>query len=144
MSTSRDLRQKRSENDGIPAIVEQAVEAYGRLDVAFNNAGTATGRPIESVVEPEFDRVIDMNVKTAYFCLKAQADQMKRQGGGAIVFNASVLGGIGLPGTSVYNASKGAIIAMMRAAAVELGPTGIRVNCINPELTRTPLTTGLI
>lgn len=133
-----------SEIEAIPAIVEQAVAAYGRLDVAFNNAGTATGGPIETVIEPEFDRVIDMNVKTAYFCLKAQADQMKRQGSGAIVFNASVLAGIGLPGTSVYSASKGAIISLMRAAAVELGPLGIRVNAISPSLTRTPLTAGLI
>jgi NAD(P)-dependent dehydrogenase (short-subunit alcohol dehydrogenase family) len=141
---ARFIQADLSDIDGIPAIVEQAVAFYSRLDVAFNNAGTATGGPIDTMVESEFDRVIDMNVKTAYFCLKAQADRMKRQGGGAIVFNASVLAGIGLPGTSVYSASKGAIVAMMRAAAVELGPLGIRVNAISPSITRTPLTAGLI
>lgn len=114
------------------------------LDAAFNNAGTATGGPIEAAREAEWDRVIDTNVKSAYFCLKAEAEQMKRQGGGAIVFNGSVLAGIGLPGTSIYSASKGAITALTRAATVELGPFHIRVNSVNPSLTRTPLTTRLI
>lgn len=129
----------------VPAVIAAVVEAYGRLDVAFNNAGTATGGPIEAATEGEWDRVIDANVKGAYFCLKAEAEQMKRQGvGGSIVFNGSVLAGIAFPGTSIYSASKGAITALTRAAAVELGPVGIRVNSVNPSLTRTPLTARLI
>ena len=138
------IRADLGDTSAIPAMIERVVEVYGRLDAAFNNAGTATGGPIEAASETEWDRVIDTNVKSAYFCLKAEAEQMKRQGRGAIVFNGSVLASIGLPGTSIYSASKGAIVALTRAAAVELGPLGIRVNSVNPSLTRTPLTTRLI
>lgn len=139
------IRADLGDTAAIPAMIERVVEVYGRLDAAFNNAGTATGGPIEATSESEWDRVIDANVKGAYFCLKAEAEQMKRQGGGgAIVFNGSVLACIGLPGTSIYSASKGAIVALTRAAAVELGPLGIRVNSVNPSLTRTPLTARLI
>ena len=139
------IRADLGDTSAIPAMIERVVEVYGRLDAAFNNAGTATGGPIEATSESEWDRVIDTNVKSAYFCLKAEAEQMKRQGGGgAIVFNGSVLASIGLPGTSIYSASKGAIVALARAAAVELGPLGIRVNSVNPSLTRTPLTAKLI
>jgi NAD(P)-dependent dehydrogenase (short-subunit alcohol dehydrogenase family) len=131
--------------DAIPGIIAAVVKDYGRLDVAFNNAGTATGGPLEAMNESEWDRVIDTNLKSAYFCLKAEAEQMKAQtGGGSIVFNGSVLAGIAFPGTSIYCASKGGIAALARAAAVELGPLGIRVNSVNPSITRTPLTTGMI
>lgn len=120
------------------------VEVYGRLDVAFNNAGTATGGPLEAMTEAEWDRVVDTNLKAAYFYLKAEAEQMKRQGSGSILFNGSVLAGIAFPGTSIYSASKGGITSLARAAAVELGPQSIRVNSINPSITRTPLTSGMI
>jgi NAD(P)-dependent dehydrogenase (short-subunit alcohol dehydrogenase family) len=129
----------------IPAIVSQVVAKFGRLDCAFNNAGVSGGGPIESVDEQTWDRVIDTNLKAAFFCLKAEVEQMKRQGGGgAIVFNASVLANIGAVGTSLYSASKGGIVSMARAAAVELGPHRIRVNSLNPSITRTPMTSGRI
>lgn len=128
----------------IPSAITKVVEAYGRLDVAFNNAGTGTGGPLESMVETEWDRVIDTNLKAGYFCLKAEAEQMKRHGSGSILFNGSVLAGIAFPGSSIYSASKGGITSLARAAAVELGPQGIRVNSINPSITRTPLTSGMI
>ena len=125
----------------ITDIVAHVVAKWGRLDGAFNNAGVSGGGPLETLDEAAWDRVVDSNLKAAFFCLQAQAEQMKRQGGGgSIVLNASVLGLIGFPGTSIYSASKGGLISMARAAAVELGPSGIRVNTINPSLTRTPLT----
>lgn len=129
----------------IPDVIAAIAKHYGRLDLAFNNAGTATGGPLAAMDEGEWDRVVDTNLKSAYFCLKAEAEQMRRQGsGGSIVFNGSVLASIAFPGTSIYSASKGGITALARAAAVELGPLGIRVNSVNPSITRTPLTTQMI
>ncbi|MEW5420574.1 SDR family NAD(P)-dependent oxidoreductase [Amorphus sp. 3PC139-8] len=131
--------------ESIPEVVAAVVERYGRLDVAFNSAGTATGGPLATMTEAEWDRVNDTNLKSVYFCLKAQAEQMQAQGGGgSIVLNGSVLANIAFPGTTIYSASKGGITAMARAAAVELGPLGIRVNSINPSITRTPMTESMI
>ncbi|WP_413727085.1 SDR family NAD(P)-dependent oxidoreductase [Sodalis sp. RH19] len=129
----------------IAAVIEQAAAHYGRLDCAFNNAGVSGGGPMDSLDEALWDRVLDTNLKAAFFCLQAEVAQMKRQGGGgAIVFNGSVLANIAQPGTTVYSASKGGIVSLARAAAVEFGPAGIRVNSINPSITRTPMTQGRI
>jgi NAD(P)-dependent dehydrogenase (short-subunit alcohol dehydrogenase family) len=124
----------------IQPMVDAVVAHFGRLDCAFNNAGTLGGGPIETLDEKTWDHVLDANTKAAFFCLQAQAAQMKRNGGGSIVFNASVLAHIALPGTTIYSASKGALTALTRAAAAELGPFGIRVNSVNPSITRTPMT----
>ncbi len=122
-----------AKTSGISGLVTEVVSRYGRLDCAFNNAGVSGGGPIETLDEKTWDSVIDTNLKSAFFCLKAQVIQMKAQGtGGSIVFTAS--------GTSIYSASKGGVVAMARAAAVELGPAGIRVNTINPSVTLTPMT----
>jgi NAD(P)-dependent dehydrogenase (short-subunit alcohol dehydrogenase family) len=133
-----------TQTDSIPAIIARVVSQYGRLDCAFNNAGVSGGGPIETLDEAVWDRVIDTNLKAAFFCLKAEAAQMKKQGRGAILFNGSVLAAIAFPGTSIYSASKGGITSLTRAAAVELGPFGIRVNSVNPSITRTPLTAKTI
>jgi NAD(P)-dependent dehydrogenase (short-subunit alcohol dehydrogenase family) len=138
------IRADLEETASIPGIIDRVVRTYGRLDCAFNNAGTSTSGPIETLDEAGWDTVIDINLKAAFFCLKAEAAQMKQQGGGAIVFNGSVLANIAFPGSSIYSASKGGISSLMRAAAVELGPHGIRVNSVNPSITRTPLTTKKI
>jgi len=134
-----------TEIGGIPAIIDNVVARYGRLDCAFNNAGVSGGGPVETLDEPLWDTIIDTNLKAQFFCLKAQAAQMKKQGkGGSIVFTGSVLASIALPGTNIYSASKGGIVSLARAAAVELGSFGIRVNSINPSITRTEMTQGLI
>jgi NAD(P)-dependent dehydrogenase (short-subunit alcohol dehydrogenase family) len=130
---------------GIPTIVARTVARYGRLDVAFNNAGISGGGPLATLDEAKWDHIVDTNLKAAFFCLQAEAAQIKAQGqGGAIVFNGSGLAIVAAPGTSIYSASKGAIVSLTRAAAVELGPIGIRVNSINPSITRTPATSGRI
>lgn len=134
-----------TEIGGISAIIDKAVARYDRLDCAFNNAGVADGGPIETIDEPRWDKLVDANLKAQFFCLKAQAAQMKKQGnGGSIVFTGSVLASIALPGTNIYSASKGGIVSLARAAAVELGPLGIRVNSINPSITRSEMTQGMI
>jgi NAD(P)-dependent dehydrogenase (short-subunit alcohol dehydrogenase family) len=128
----------------IPDIVARTVAEYGRLDGAFNNAGATGNGPIETLDEATWDRVIDTNLKASFFCLQAEVVQMKKQGSGAIVFNSSVLSHISKPGSSIYSASKGGVDALVRTAAVELGAKGVRVNSINPAITRTPMTTGRI
>lgn len=131
--------------DGIAGVIEEVARHYGRLDCAFNNAGVSGGGPIENLDEALWDRILDTNLKAAFFCLQAEVAQMKRQGsGGAIVFNGSVLAKIAQPGTTIYSASKGGIVSLAKAAAVEFGPAGIRVNSINPSITRTPMTQGRI
>jgi len=131
--------------DAIPGLIDRVVARFGRLDAAFNNAGISGGGPIETLDEARWDSLIDTNLKAHFFALKAEAAQMKAQGGGgAILFNGSVLAGIAAPGTSIYSATKGGIVSLARAAAVELGPHGIRVNSINPSITRTEMTQGRI
>jgi NAD(P)-dependent dehydrogenase (short-subunit alcohol dehydrogenase family) len=134
----------------IPGVIAQVVDRYGRLDGAFNNAGVAGGGPLATLDETLWDSIMNTNLKAQFFCLQAEAAQMRRQsaggggGGGAIIFNGSVLADIAQPGTSIYSASKGGIVSMARAAAVELGPEGIRVNVVNPSVTRTPMTKARI
>jgi NAD(P)-dependent dehydrogenase (short-subunit alcohol dehydrogenase family) len=129
----------------LPDIVNRTVATFGRLDGALNNAGVSGGGPIETLDEATWDRIIDTNLKASFFALQAQVAQLKKQGGGgSIVFTSSVLAQIAGPGTSIYSASKGGIDALTRAAAVELGQSNIRVNSINPSITKTPMTASRI
>lgn len=123
-------------------VVANTVEAFGRLDAAFNNAGVGAGRGgIETRDADGWDRLLSLNLRSAFFNMQAQVAQFRKQGGGgAILFNASVLASIGLAGTVTYAASKGGVLSMARAAAVELGPEQIRVNCVSPTITRTAMT----
>jgi NAD(P)-dependent dehydrogenase (short-subunit alcohol dehydrogenase family) len=131
--------------EAIPDLINRTVANFGRLDGAFNNAGVSDGGPIETLDEATWDRIIDTNLKASFFALRAQVAQLEKQGGGgSIVFNSSILAKLGAPGTSIYSASKGGIDALTRTAAVELGPFNIRVNSVNPSITRTPMTTGRI
>ncbi|MFG2075158.1 SDR family NAD(P)-dependent oxidoreductase [Nonomuraea maritima] len=124
-------------------VVDQVVSRFGRLDAAFNNAGTAAVGPLTELGEEMWHQLVDGNLKGAFFSLQAQVAQMKRQRrGGSIVFNGSVFAELGIAGISVYSASKGGVAALARAAAVELGPDAIRVNTVNPTVIRTPLTEG--
>jgi NAD(P)-dependent dehydrogenase (short-subunit alcohol dehydrogenase family) len=124
-------------------VVNQVVSRFGKLDVAFNNAGTAAVGPLTELDEKMWHYLVDGNLKGAFFYLQAEAAQMKRQGhGGSIIFNSSVFAEIGIDGISIYSATKGGVSALARAAAVELGPDQIRVNTVNPTVVRTPLTEG--
>src|SRR5262245_57606301 len=133
----------------VEALINQAVETYGRLDCAYNNAGMlgeveALGLAIHEYPEAVWDRVISINLKGVWFCLKYELAQMVKQGGGAIVNTASIWGLVGAPGASAYVASKHAVVGLTRAAALEYATKGIRINAVNPGTIRTPLLDPLI
>ena len=117
----------------IEALVANAVGTYGRLDCACNNAGIE-GKiaPLTEQPEDNFDRVISINAKGVFLCLKYEIAQMLKNGGGAIVNLASVAGLIGLPGLGPYVASKHAINGLTKNAALEYSKQGVRVNSVCP------------
>jgi len=127
----------------VEALVTAAVEAYGRLDCAFNNAGT-TGimAPTAECREENWDTIINLNLKGVWLCMKYEILHMLKQGGGAIVNNASVAGMVGLRGGPAYSASKGGVIQLTRTAALEYSKKGIRVNAVCPGYVLTPMTEG--
>jgi NAD(P)-dependent dehydrogenase (short-subunit alcohol dehydrogenase family) len=129
--------------DEVEALVTAAVEAYGRLDCAFNNAGTTgTVARTAECTEENWDTIINLNLKAVWLCMKYEILQMLKQGAGAIVNNASVAGMVGLRGGPAYSASKGGVIQLTRTAALEYSRKGIRVNAVCPGYVLTPMTEG--
>lgn len=130
-----------SRPDEVRRIVPATVKIFGRLDYAFNNAGIS-GRNglMGDQTERAFDEVFSVNVKGLFIALQEEIQQMLKQGSrGSIVNMASVGGLVATPGASVYVASKHAVIGLTKAAAVEYGPHGIRVNALSPGAIRTKM-----
>jgi NAD(P)-dependent dehydrogenase (short-subunit alcohol dehydrogenase family) len=132
----------------VPAIAEafrRIGEVLGGIDVLVNNAGINPQAEATTAIDEAFyDRVMGVNVKGLFFCARAAIEPLTAAGGGAIVNLASVSGMIGWGGSSVYSASKGAVIALTKFLAVELAPRGIRVNAVCPGSIRTPMVEQII
>jgi 3-oxoacyl-[acyl-carrier protein] reductase len=120
-------------------IVEGALNAFGGIDILFNNAAVSSFKSVMEVDEAEIDRVMNVNVKGAFFCSKAVIPHLRRAGGGSIINTSSITGIVGAPGMAVYTASKGAVITLTRTLALEQAEGGIRVNCICPASIDTPM-----
>jgi 3-oxoacyl-[acyl-carrier protein] reductase len=119
-------------------LTETAIARYGRLDVMVNNAGLChRNQPMLSVGEEEFDRLLQVNVKSIYLSAVSCVPVFRRQGGGVFVNVASTGGVRPRPGLTWYNGTKGAVILLTKSMAVELAPDRIRVNVINPALGET-------
>lgn len=129
-----------SRSDGVAAMVAGALERYGRLDIVVNNAGTThRNRPMLEVDEAEFQRVFDVNVKSIYLSARHAVPVFRRQGSGVMVNIASTAGVRPRPGIVWYSATKGAVITMTKAMALELAPERIRVVAVNPVISATAL-----
>jgi NAD(P)-dependent dehydrogenase (short-subunit alcohol dehydrogenase family) len=134
-----------SSEDEVAAMVEQTTAAFGRLDMAFNNAGIMVRLADAADEETEsFDRVNAVNYRGVWASMKHELRQMRTQGSGAIV-NCSSLGGlVGGPGRAAYHGSKHGIIGPTRSAALEYAPRGIRINAVCPGTIETPMVSDMI
>jgi NAD(P)-dependent dehydrogenase (short-subunit alcohol dehydrogenase family) len=125
----------------VEALIQKAVEKFGRLDIAFNNAGIeGVWAPIVRETEEDWDRVININLKGVWLCLKYEIRQMLKQGsGGAIVNMASINGLVGAVGAAAYSASKHGVIGLTQTAALENAKCGVRINAVCPGFIETPM-----
>lgn len=127
------------------AMVNFAVEKYGRLDILFNNAGVPmVPTPVENIDEAVWDRVLAVNLKSVFLGCKYAIPVLKKSGGGVILNTSSVSGVRVRPGGGAYAASKGAVTHFTRVLALELGPHKIRAVSISPVIAETPLGLGLL
>jgi 3-oxoacyl-[acyl-carrier protein] reductase len=131
------------DGEAITRAVDSVLAQAGRLDILVNNAGIHTDKFLMIMPEPDWLKVLDVNLNGAWRWAKAVTRPMLSAGRGAIVNVASVAGLIGIPGQANYAASKGGLLALTRSLAAELGPKGIRVNAVAPGFVETDMTAAL-
>jgi len=134
-----------SKDQDVKTMVGRTVEVYGKLDAVFNNAGIMM--PVtftDDLSEEEFDRVISINLKGVWLCMKYEILQMKKQGNGAIVNNSSIGGLVGGLGLSAYHAAKHGVLGLTKSAAVEYASHGLQINAVCPGSIETPMVEKMI
>lgn len=128
----------------VKELIDKTVSTYGSIDCAFNNAGIlGEMAPTADCTEETFDKVININLKGVFLCLKHEIPQMLKQGGGAIVNTASIAGLIGFPTAPAYVASKGGVVQITRVSALEYADKGIRINAVCPGGIETEMISGM-
>jgi NAD(P)-dependent dehydrogenase (short-subunit alcohol dehydrogenase family) len=139
------IRCNVAEESDVASMMQQVISTYGCVDAAFNNAGIHVERADTADADgSDFDRIIAVNLRGVFNCMKHELRQMLTQGGGAIVNCSSQSGFVGIAGLGAYTASKHGVIGLTKAAALEYAPQGIRINAVCPGTTETPLVTGLM
>lgn len=123
----------------VATLVQQTVEKFGRLDIAFNNAGIESLGPITEASEAEYRRVFDINVWGVLAAIKHEVPAMLKTGGGSIINTSSVAGHVGMAGASIYVASKFAVEGLTKTAALEFAKQGVRVNAVAPAAIETDM-----
>ncbi|HMN18436.1 MAG TPA: glucose 1-dehydrogenase [Ignavibacteriaceae bacterium] len=129
----------------VASMVEQTVSAFGKLDFAYNNAGlhVAVVETADALSE-DFDKAIAVNLKGIWYCMKYELQQMRKQGSGAIVNCSSQSGLVGTANLGAYTAAKHGVVGLTKASALEYAHRGIRINCICPGTTETPMVSNAV
>lgn len=133
-----------SDPGAVEQMVSDTVAAYGRLDIAVNNAGIGGEQnPTGSYSLEGWRRVIDINLNSVFYCMRYEIPQMLKQGQGFIVNMASILGTVGFANSSAYVAAKHGVVGLTKTAALEYGKQGLRINAVGPAFIQTPLLDAL-
>ena len=130
-------------SDQVQALLELAVDSFGRLDVMVNNAGVTRDATMRTMTEEQFDDVIDIHLKGCWNGTRLAGAIMRAQQSGSIINMSSLSGKVGMVGQTNYSAAKAGIVGLSKAAAKELAHHGVRVNAVQPGLIRTPMTEAM-
>lgn len=141
---ARFIQTDVSSESQVNVLIEKTVSAYGHLDVLVNNAGVELAKKITSTTEAEWDHLMNVNLKGVFLCSRAAIPVMQRSGGGVIVNVSSELGMVGGSEIAAYCASKGGVVQLTKAMAIDHAADQIRVNCVCPGPVSTPLLEDII
>ena len=129
----------------VEKAIAKVVETYGKLDAAFNNAGIQIpAQDITETSEEDYDKILNVNLKGVWLCMKHELIQMKKQQSGAIVNNSSLAGKVGVPGRTPYVAAKHAILGITKSAAADYASQDIRINAVCPGTIETPMVNDMV
>lgn len=129
--------------ESVEQMVRATIQAYGRLDIAVNNAGIGGEiNPTGSYSIEGWQKVISINLNSVFYCMRYEIPQMLAQGGGAIVNMASILGSVGFANSPAYVAAKHGVVGLTKSAALEYAKQGLRINSVGPGFIKTPLVSG--